>query len=273
MNIHAATCKLNRLRRVAQHMDRHLFEPLRLADLAELAAMSRFHFERVFAGYAGETPLARVRRLRLARARQQLERGDAGTVLSLALACGYDSHEGFTRAFRQQFGVVPSGVTAQPAPGRLSFRLSRLPAREIQYLDFRGRLDEAWLSFDELRARALAHGIARERRKGWAVHLEGEAHAWAAPQAAVLQAALLSAPLGQHLPGLQRGRLPAGSYAVFELRGSYDAPTRAQIDRALAARGEWRVVEGPMLRRFDNPMYLPAEHERRAEFYVPIQRC
>ena len=271
MNIHAATAKLHRLRRVALHIDRHLFEPLCLAELADLASMSRFHFDRVFAGYAGETPLARVRRLRLARARQTLERGEAGTVLSLALACGYDSHEGFTRAFRQQFGVAPSGIAPRPATG-LSFSVCHLPAREIQYLDFRGRLDEAWLSFDELRARALAHGIARERRKGWAVHLDGEAQAWAAPKAAVLQAALLSAPLGQHLPGLQRGHLPGGAHAVFELQGSYDAPSRDQIERALAVKGEWRLSEGPMLRRFDNPTYLPAEHERRAAFCVPVQR-
>jgi AraC-like DNA-binding protein len=271
MNVHATTRRIHALRRVAHHIDRHLFEPLRLADLAELAAMSRFHFERVFAGYSGETPLARVRRLRLARARQQLERGDVGTVLSLALACGYDSHEGFTRAFKQQFGVAPSGVPVRPSAG-LSFSVSRLPAREIQYLDFRGRMDEAWFSFDELRARALAHGIARERRKGWAVHLDGEAHAWAAPRPATLRAALLSAPLGLHLPGLQRGRLPGGTYAVFELQGSYDAPSCDQIERALAAQGEWRMAEGPMLRRFDNPTYLPAEHERRAAFYAPVVR-
>jgi AraC family transcriptional regulator len=271
MNIHAATRKLNRLRRVAQHIDRHLFEPLRLADLAELAAMSRFHFERVFAGYAGETPLARVRRLRLARAKQQLEQGSVGSVLTLALDCGYDSHEGFTRAFKQQFGLSPSCVPVQPATG-LSFTVSRLPAHEIQYLDFQGRMDEAWLSFDELRARALAQGIARERRKGWAVHLEGEAHTWAAPHAAVLRAALLSAPLGMQVPGLQRGRLPGGTYAVFELQGSHDAPSREQIDGALALQGEWRVVDGPVLRRFDNPMYLPADHERRAAFHVPVAR-
>ena len=122
MNIHAATRKLNRLRRVAQHIDRHLFEPLRLADLAELAAMSRFHFERVFAGYAGETPLARVRRLRLARAKQQLEQGGVGSVLTLALDCGYDSHEGFTRAFKQQFGLSPSCVPVRPAHGRAARR-------------------------------------------------------------------------------------------------------------------------------------------------------
>jgi AraC-like DNA-binding protein len=272
MGIQRATSRLHRLRRVALHIDRHLFEPIALADLAEVAAMSRFHLERVFAGYAGESPLARVRRLRLARARQRLEHGGVKSILTLALECGYESPEGFARAFKQQFGVPPSAVTPRPL-ARPAFTLCRLPARAIQYIPFSGRMDEALLPFDELRARALAQGIPRERRKGWAVHLSGEAQAWAAPQHATLNAALLSEPLGVRIPGLDLGHLPAGPYAVFSIEGSYDALPRVQIEHELAARGEWRIAEGqPFLRCFDNPMYLPAEHERRVSLYVPLAR-
>jgi len=273
MGIERATRRLNRLRCVAQHIDRHLFEPIALADLAEVAAMSRFHFERVFAGYAGETPLARVRRLRLARARQRLEQGGVKSILTLALECGYESPEGFARAFKQQFGVQPSAVAPRLFQARPAFTLRRLPAHTIQYIPFSGLMNEALLPFDELRARALAQGIPRERRKGWAVHLSGDAQAWAAPQHATLHAALLSEPLGVRIPGLDLGHLPAGPYAVFAIEGSYDALPRAQIERELAVHGTWRIADGPFLRCFDNPMYLPAEHERRVSLYVPLARA
>ncbi len=270
MNIARVTQRLHRLRQAALHIDSHLFQPIRLADLADVAALSPCHFERVFAGYAGETPMARVRRLRLARARLRLEQGTAGSILALALECGYESPEGFARAFKLQFGVQPSAVPprARAAP---AFTLRRLAAHEIQYLPYSGRMDEALRPFDELRARALALGIARERRKGWAVHLGGDALAWAAPHGR-LQAALLSRPLGLRIPGLIIGHLPAGTYAVFAIEGGYDAPPREQIARELAAAGGWRMADTPVLRCFNNPMYLPAEHERRVSLYVPVAR-
>jgi len=271
MNITRITQRLHRLRQVALHIDRHLFEPIRLADLADVAALSPYHFERVFAGYAGETPLARVRRLRLARARLRLEQGGAGSILALALECGYESPEGFSRAFKLQFGLQPSAVVPC-TKAAAAFTLRRLAALEIQYIPFSGRMDDALLPFDELRARALGQGIARERRKGWAVHLSGDMQAWAAPHTR-LQAALLSRPLGTRIPGLDVGRLPAGIYAVFAIEGSYDALPRAQIERELAANGGWRIAETPFLRCFNNPMYLPAEHERRVSLYVPVVRC
>jgi len=273
MNIEYATRRLNRLRCVALHIDRHLFDPLRLGDLADVAALSRYHFERVFAEYAGETPVARVRRLRLAQARRKLVAGSATNILELALDCGYGSLEAFSRAFRQQFGHAPSRCVP-PLPAlplhRRAFTLCELPALEIQYLPFSGRLDEALLPFDELRARAMAQGIPRERRKGWAVHLNHRAELWGG--SARLQAALLSRPLGERIKGLALGRLPAGPYAVFNVEGSYDALPREQIERDLAAHGEWRVADAPVLRRFDNPTYLPAEHERRFSLFVPLVR-
>ena len=111
-------------------------------------------------------------------------------------------------------------------------------------------------------------------RKTWAglgLELSTTSLAWAAPHAR-LQAALLSKPLGMRIPGLNIGHLPAGTYAVFAIEGGYDALPREQVERELAAAGGWRIAEAPVLRCFNNPMYLPAEHERRVSLYVPIAR-
>lgn len=91
------------LQRVIQGLD----EALDLQALAAPACMAPLHFHRVFRGLLGETPLQLQRRLRLERSAWCLaERPDA--VLRIALDAGYDTHEAFTRAFRDAFGRTPT---------------------------------------------------------------------------------------------------------------------------------------------------------------------
>src|SRR5947209_2869121 len=72
--------------------------------LASRACMSRFHFQRVFRKAVGETPAALRRRLLLERAAYILEttRQD---VTEIAFDAGYESLEGFSRAFRRAYGI------------------------------------------------------------------------------------------------------------------------------------------------------------------------
>ena len=80
---------------------------LDLHALARNAALSPFHFHRIFRGMVGETPLELHRRLRLERAAWQLRNGDE-SVTSIAFAAGYETHESFTRAFRLHYNCSPS---------------------------------------------------------------------------------------------------------------------------------------------------------------------
>jgi len=75
--------------------------------LAELAHFSPFHFSRIFTGMVGESVGEHVRRLRLEKAAGELVRTDR-QVLSIALGCGYGTHEAFTRAFSAHFGLAPT---------------------------------------------------------------------------------------------------------------------------------------------------------------------
>ena len=90
----------------------HLTEDVGLDALARCASLSSFHLHRVFSGVAGETPRAYTARLRLERAAALLLTTD-DTVLRVALACGFQSHEGFTRAFRARFEMSPSAYRAR----------------------------------------------------------------------------------------------------------------------------------------------------------------
>jgi len=96
-----------RLLKVLIHIQQNLDEPLPLERLASIACLSPHHFHRVFTGMLGESLHSHIRRLRLERAAGQLKR-DRYPVTEIALRAGYETHEAFTRVFRQAFGVSPS---------------------------------------------------------------------------------------------------------------------------------------------------------------------
>jgi len=72
--------------------------------LARSAALSPFHFHRVFRGVVGETPIELHRRLRLERVAWCLRHQET-SVVEIAFAAGYENHESFTRAFRARCGA------------------------------------------------------------------------------------------------------------------------------------------------------------------------
>jgi AraC family transcriptional regulator len=106
-----------RILRVLLHIQQHLEDDLSLDDLAGIAAFSPYHFHRIFRGMVGESVRSHVRRLRLERAATQLKLSDL-PVTRIALEAGYETHESFTRAFREMFGASPSGFRAGNGAGR-----------------------------------------------------------------------------------------------------------------------------------------------------------
>jgi AraC family transcriptional regulator len=88
-------------------INHRLIEGVSLGWAAERAQRSRFQFHRLFHRLAGETLKHYTLRLRLERAAAMLIVGGE-TVLGVALANGFSSHEVFTRAFRRQFGSSPT---------------------------------------------------------------------------------------------------------------------------------------------------------------------
>ncbi len=88
------------------YIETRLSEPLTLDDIANASGMSRFHLARTFAAVVGQPVVAYTRGRRLTEAARQLADG-APDILQVALEAGYGSHEAFTRAFRDQFGLTP----------------------------------------------------------------------------------------------------------------------------------------------------------------------
>jgi AraC family transcriptional regulator len=92
---------------ILAHVAAHLGDDVSLESLALETGISPFHLHRVFSTMVGETPKQLTLRLRLGRAAVLLLiTGDS--VLDIALTCGFQSHEVFSRAFRRRFGMTPS---------------------------------------------------------------------------------------------------------------------------------------------------------------------
>jgi AraC family transcriptional regulator len=85
---------------------------LSLDEIARGAGASRFHMSHAFGLATGRSLMRYVRGRRLTEAARSLATG-APDILAIALDAGYGSHEAFTRAFRDYFGVTPETVRAQ----------------------------------------------------------------------------------------------------------------------------------------------------------------
>ena len=96
-----------RLRRVLAYVEEHLAEDITVADLANVACLSIFHFTRAFAAATGVPPHRYVSRRRLETARAMIATGRA-SLSEIALECRFSSQSSFTRAFRRATGMTPA---------------------------------------------------------------------------------------------------------------------------------------------------------------------
>lgn len=76
------------------------------SSMAENAFLSRYHFQRVFERTVGEPPGALRRRLLLERAAYELRTTKTAVTL-VAFDADYQTLEGFSRAFKEAFGLSP----------------------------------------------------------------------------------------------------------------------------------------------------------------------
>lgn len=85
----------------------HLYEKLTLENLAAQVGLSEWQCYRSFKEAAGISIADYIRRARLSEAARKLKE-EKKKVLDVALEAGYDSTDGFQRAFFTEFGCNPA---------------------------------------------------------------------------------------------------------------------------------------------------------------------
>ena len=103
------------VQRMQEFIEEHLAENITLADLARVSLYSPWYSYRLFTRHAGATPADYIRRLRLSKSALKL-RDSACKIADVAFEMGFDSVDGYQRAFQREFGCNPREYAMNPVP-------------------------------------------------------------------------------------------------------------------------------------------------------------
>lgn len=99
---------LKELNQVIDYIEVHLTDDLSLERISEYAGVSDFHFRKIFFYLSGLTLSEYIKNRKLSEANKDLLNGEK--VTDVAFKYGYQSLDGFTRAFKKWSGFLPSDV-------------------------------------------------------------------------------------------------------------------------------------------------------------------
>jgi AraC family transcriptional regulator len=99
---------IQELNRLMTYIEERLTKEISLAEAAKTMGLSEYHLKRTFSFIAGISLVEYVRNRRLALANSDLIKGES--VTEVAFKYGYQSVEGFSRAFREWSGFLPSEI-------------------------------------------------------------------------------------------------------------------------------------------------------------------
>ncbi|WP_282078649.1 AraC family transcriptional regulator [Epibacterium ulvae] len=238
----------DRIQRVITYIHDHPDEDLSLDRLAAIAAMSRFHWHRVFRALTQETCAQMVRRIRMHRASIALVKGD-DSIEAIARAVGYPNVASFTRRFSEAYGHSPAAFRAagqlcapQPylRPGdypMYSVEIREVPARILSVLPHVGPYNDIGLAFEKF------YGLCASRNL-WA-NIGVSIGVYVDSPETVPETELRSFAgaewKGQEVPeGTQRFDLVARRVAVLTYQGPYSGISAAYN----SLFGNWLPVSG-----------------------------
>ena len=96
-----------RIARIIAYVDANLHRPITSAELAEVAALSRFHFSRAFKRAFGVSPKCYVARRRAEAACRELTQTSA-PIAEVAASLGYSSQSHMTTELKRVLGCTPA---------------------------------------------------------------------------------------------------------------------------------------------------------------------
>lgn len=246
------------LNKVIEFIGKHLDEKLTLTQLSDIACFSKYHFHRLFTAYTGLSLQQYIRWLRLKRAAHQLIVDKNQSIINIAIDAGFESHEAFSRAFKQACGMSPSEFRHEsswhvwekppyllPQQGEMTMNVTikNINARRLAVLEHRGDPSHLGDSVNKLINWAKAQTISLKPKAG-------EAFGFAYDDPKSTPAADFRFDLGITIPeqltlkgDVIEKRLPAGRYAVALHKGSRENIS----DTVYALYRDWLPTSGEEL--------------------------
>jgi AraC family transcriptional regulator len=282
-----------RLERVFRWLADHLDDTLDLARLADVAAMSPYHFHRIYHAMHGETAAETVRRLRLHRAAVELITGEL-PVTRIARRAGYGSQEAFTRAFKTAYGVPParyraSFVPSPTATGRsertgptgaedamdttMTYQavIRETPTLRVAALAHHGDYIAIGSTFERLAALAGGQGLFGPTTRSFGIYYDDPA---AVARDTLRSDACITVP-GTWTPDgeLRLLEIRGGRYAVTLHVGPYaelQIPYSWLYGTWLPQSGE-EAADAPSIEEYLNDAHVVPPSELRTEIWLPLR--
>mgnify|MGYP003306082147 FL=1 len=103
------------VQRMQDYIQLNLNKDITMAELARVSNYSPWYSYRLFVKLLGMTPAVYIRRLRLSKSALRL-RDEKIRIIDVALETGFDSVDGYQRAFYKEFGYNPCEYSMCPIP-------------------------------------------------------------------------------------------------------------------------------------------------------------
>ena len=128
--------KIIAVKKMQDYINLHLYEEINICDLARSVCYSPWHARRIFIELTGVSPTDYVRKLRLKNAALKL-RDEKVKVIDVAFECGFNSVDGFQRAFYKEYGCNPKEYALNPVPIPLfiSYGVDTIYQEEKEYME------------------------------------------------------------------------------------------------------------------------------------------
>lgn len=246
------TSYIDRVNRAIDLMVANMDRPVRLCEMARAAALSPFHFHRIFQALTGQTPADFAKQMRLDRALGMMGGARRSSLTEIALACGFASSSDFSRSFKQRFGVAPSAfdlaawrdergreleqisrdesmphvvkLPGRSNPDRFRVCIRDLPGRTVAYIRVANPYKGGGVmrAVERLTAWAARHGLERGRWLGYQ---------WENPEITPLERCgyYVAVEANPFTPSgeIGRFRFPAMTVAQIDLDGGIELELRA----------------------------------------------
>lgn len=273
------------------YIEANLDGDISIKKVAEIAASSPFHFQRMFSMLTGVTVADYIRKRRLTLSAQELAAAKC-KVIDAALKYGYETPESFTKAFRRLHGITPAqakqpGAELKAFP-KLSFHISIIGDKDMDYrIEEKKAFEVAGIvkristkdgiNFTEVPAfwrQSMADGsYERVCRMAGNGSTYGVCLDFAEDQTEFTYMIAADAPKGELPKGMVKSKVPAATWAVFTsvgpLPGSIQQVTQRIFSEWFPATG-YVHDEAPEIEA-----YLPGDTsspEYKCEVWIPVKK-
>jgi AraC family transcriptional regulator len=280
---------LESINKAIAYIESNATSHIQLKDIAMKANLSQYHFHRVFKSFTGETTRDFLTRLRLEKSALKLKHSQ-DDVGQIALDCGYQNHETFSRAFKNYFGLSPidfrNSITELTLSKQNEYRhanidlkalnvkgpfIKSLPDLHLAYIRHTGSYDKVGRSFQRLIVWALSHlGLKLKPVTIGIVHdnpdLTTEQHIR-------FDACVLLSKEIKPKREIGYKKLVGGKFAVFTYKGPYAGfyPVYDYIYNVCVLESEFDLEDKPALEWYvKSPPFYKSEN-LVTDFYVPIK--